>query len=476
MPNITPIILAGGSGKRLWPASSESCPKQFCNLIPNELTLFQETVIRYSTTEDSKYNPPIIVTSSKYANFVKEQLREIDKKAGCIICEPESKNTTASILVGVIDLLDKGIEHDPVLVVPSDQYFQHTHYINSVFKKSAKDVDSHEITIFGVTPNKPTSSYGYIRTSNKSTHEAGLIEEFIEKPNVKKAKELYESKTCLWNSGIFLFTPLNIFKLYETLSPEVVKSVTSSYKKAYVEDGIIHLDRSSWSECKEIAFDYEILERADDVFVVPLDTKWSDLGTWDAIWSTFQTDSNLIDDNSFSYKSSGLLLRNYLNTKLIGIGLKDTVVVQTDKVTMVIDKALTSNIDKIVSSIPKDVINSPVGQRHFRPWGYFENLKEDVGYKVKSLHISPNSRISLQYHNKRSEHWTIVKGIANIEIDGKYFTLKEGSSIDIPKKSIHRIENIHDDILEIIEVQKGAYLAEDDIVRIEDDYDRVLKK
>ena len=143
---------------------------------------------------------------------------------------------------------------------------------------------------------------------------------------------------------------------------------------------------------------------------------------------------------------------------------------------MVIDKALTSNIDKIVSSIPKDVINSPVGQRHFRPWGYFENLKEDVGYKVKSLHISPKSRISLQYHNKRTEHWTVVKGIANIEMDGKYFTLKEGSSIDIPKKSIHRIENIYDDILEIIEVQKGDYLAEDDIIRIEDDYDRVLKK
>ena len=476
MSNITPIILAGGSGKRLWPASSESCPKQFCNLQNDDLTLFQKTIMRYSSMPNNEYNPPIIVTSSKYTNFVKEQLNEINKQAECIICEPESRNTASSILAGVMYLLDKGVKHEPVLVVPSDQYFEDEEYMHNIFKKNSINVNEHDITVFGIKPDRASASYGYILPSNKSIHKAGLVKEFMEKPNLEKAKKLYESKTCLWNCGIFLFTPFNILKKYKKLSPTLTESVTSSFNKSYKEGNIIHLDQSFWSKCKDISIDYEIIERSDDIFVVPLNTKWSDLGTWDSIWSTFQTDGNLVDDNSYSYECTGSLLRNYQNTKLIAIGLKDTVVVQTDQLTLVIDKALTSKIDKITSKISKDVINGTAEQRHFRPWGYYENLKEDVGYKVKSLHISPKSRISLQYHNQRTEHWTVVRGTANIEIDGKNFILKEGHSIDIPKKSVHRIENMQNEILEIIEVQKGKYLAEDDIIRIEDDYDRVVKK
>ena len=475
MSNITPIILAGGTGKRLWPASSESCPKQFCNLQDTELTLFQETVLRYSSDDQFEYNSPIIVTNLKYTNFVKEQLKEIDKEAECIICEPEPKNTAASILAGAEYMLKNGKEHEPVIVVPSDQYFEDDAYINKVFQESAKYSGEHTITIFGVKPTRASNSYGYIVPSRHDDKPC-LVEKFIEKPNQERAIELFAAKKSLWNCGIFLFTSSKIKDRYMKLSSELAKSVCASMDKANIHNHVIHLDPSTWSACNKVSIDYEIIERSDDIFVIPLETNWSDLGTWDSIWSTFNNNGNLVDNNSNSFECEGSLFRNYLTTKLVGIGLKDTVVVQTDKLTLVMDKSLSPELDKIVSSIPHDISDDSVGQRHFRPWGFFENLQESKSHKVKSLHISPHSRISLQYHNERTEHWIIVKGQANIEIDGEKFVLSEGHSIDIPKRSVHRIENSQDDYLEIIEVQKGEYLEEDDIIRIEDDYDRVSKK
>ncbi len=475
MNKITPIILAGGSGKRLWPASSKICPKQFCNIQDSDLTLFQETILRYSPDKNNIYQKPIVITNSVYKNFVDEQLLEINQTADSIIFEPVSKNTAASTLVGALHLFKKD-EGQMALVVPSDQYFEDSDYVNTVFSNSALNHNHQSITIFGINITRPSTSYGYIISSNRSNEEPLLVDKFIEKPNQDEAKVLSRSEHSMWNCGIFLFKPKNLLEKYKTLSPELTSSVEMSYRNANVDDKKIYLDNDSWSSCKNISIDYEILQRLDDIRVVPLKTNWSDLGTWDSIWSTFEKEGNFTDKNSYAYNCDGSLMRNYLNTKLIAIGLKNTVIVQTDKLTLAIDRGLTSKIDKILDKIPINITDQSASQRHFRPWGYYENLKEEDGFKVKTLHISPKSRISLQFNNERSEHWTVLKGEANIEVDGKHLTLKEGNSIDIPKKSLHRIHNNQDYVLEILEVQKGSYLEEDDIVRVEDDYDRIKNK
>ena len=475
MKKITPIILAGGSGKRLWPASSKTCPKQFCNLQDSDLTLFQETILRYSPQTNNIYEKPIIVTNINYKNFIEEQLLEINQTADSIIFEPQSRNTASSTLVGAMHLIKKGSEQIS-LVVPSDQYFEDSDYANKIFTESALNHNHQSITIFGIKITRPSTSYGYIIPSNNIDTEPPLVDKFIEKPNQEEAKALSKHKDSMWNCGIFLFKPNDLLNKYRLLSPQLADNVERSYNEATVDAEKVYLSNNHWSLCKNISIDYEILQRLDDIRVVPLETYWSDLGTWDSIWSTFEKKGNFADKNSYFHNCDGSLLRNYLNTKLIAIGLKNTVIVQTDKLTLAIDRGLTSKIDKILDKIPQDIIDESISQRHFRPWGYYENLREEEGYKVKTLHISPKSRISLQYHNQRSEHWTVLKGKADVEVDGRKITLNEGDSIDIPKKTLHRIENNQDDILEILEVQKGSYLKEDDIIRVEDDYDRVEKK
>ena len=465
---IVPVILTGGSGTRLWPLSRTFFPKQFINLI-NDTTLFQDTIMRLP----KEVSEPLIICNEAHRFIVAEQLRQIESGNIGIILEPVGKNTAPAIAIAAMKLINDN--KDPILLVLSSDHLiknnQKFHYSIMVAKEIA---EQKKLVAIGVEPSAAETGYGYIEIDNSDTSEYYNITSFTEKPNQKNAKKYLDSGNYLWNSGIFLFRASVYLRELEKFEPEIYTACKKSSKSVDIDSDFVRLDNIHFRKCPSKSIDYAVMEKTNDAVVVPFNGVWSDIGSWDTLWKAKpkDTNNNVIEGDVILDKVSNSYV--YSSNRLVSAtNLSDLIIIDTQDALLVSSKKNSQNINNIVEKLKIDSrVEKDDNRKVYRPWGYFDSIDYGEGFQVKRLYINPGAKLSLQKHQKRAEHWVVVKGIALVTCGENIYKLTENQSTYIPKGEIHRLENREKNPLEIIEIQTGNYLGEDDIIRLEDDYER----
>ena len=465
---IVPVILTGGSGTRLWPLSRTFFPKQFINLV-NDTTLFQDTIMRLP----KEVSEPLIICNEVHRFIVAEQLRQIESGNIGIILEPVGKNTAPAIAIAAMKLLNDN--KDPILLVLSSDHLIKN---NQKFHRSimiAKEIaEQKKLVAIGVEPSAAETGYGYIEIDNSDTSEYYNITSFTEKPNQKNAKKYLDSGNYLWNSGIFLFRASVYLRELEKFEPEIYTACKKSSKSVNIDSDFVRLDNIHFRKCPSKSIDYAVMEKTNDAVVVPFNGVWSDIGSWDTLWKAKpkDTNNNVIEGDVILDKVSNSYV--YSSNRLVSAtNLSDLIIIDTQDALLVSSKKNSQNINNIVEKLKIDSrVEKDDNRKVYRPWGYFDSIDYGEGFQVKRLFINPGAKLSLQKHQKRAEHWVVVKGIALVTCGEKKYKLTENQSTYIPKGEIHRLENREKNPLEIIEIQTGNYLGEDDIIRLEDDYER----
>ncbi|MDR3491428.1 MAG: mannose-1-phosphate guanylyltransferase/mannose-6-phosphate isomerase [Gammaproteobacteria bacterium] len=461
---IVPVILAGGSGTRLWPLSRTSYPKQLLSLIDDN-TLLQNTLLRLQSIHD--ISAPIIICSNEHRFLIAEQLQEIGIHNASIILEPEGKNTAPAAAIAALAQRD---QNNILLVLPADHFISDVNQFTSVINHSISYAEENKLVTYGITPTRADTGYGYIKTTTNHN-----VESFIEKPNLEKALEYFSSGSHYWNSGIFMFRASAYLAELETQAPDILFSCRESFNNAVKDLDFIRLDQHSFKSCRSDSIDYAIMEKTNNAVLLPLDAGWSDIGSWSALYDAKQPDSNgnvlqgdvIIEDVKNSYLSS-------TNRLLAVVGVSDHIIIETSDAVLVAHKDKSQDIKKLVAQLKqKERPEAETHQKIFRPWGYYEILHQSENFKVKRISIKPGAAISLQMHLHRSEHWVVVAGQAQVTRGDDVFILSESESTYIPKTVKHRLANLSAHNVEIIETQLGNYLGEDDIVRYEDTYGRM---
>jgi len=465
---IVPVILSGGSGTRLWPMSRALYPKQFLSLI-NDTSLFQDTITRLPKNTSS----PLVICNEDHRFIVAEQLRQISSQNKGIILEPIGKNTAPAIAIAAMNLLNNN--EDPILLVLSaDHLIDDNEKFHNTIEIANKIAKKGKLVALGVHPTKAETGYGYIRVDNSINSDYFNVDSFTEKPSQESAQKYLDSGNYFWNSGIFMFKASSYLRELEKYESEIFTICKKSCINVNKDLDFIRIDNEYFTQCPEKSIDYAVMERTDDAVVVPFRGKWSDIGSWEALWEAKSKDSNdnVIEgdvilsevQNSYVHSSSRIVSVN---------DLSDLIIIDTQDALLVSSKKSSQKVKNIVDKLKKDKRNEQVNNRKvYRPWGYFDSIDYGDGFKVKRIFVNPGAKLSLQKHHKRSEHWVVVKGIAIITCGKKVFKLIENQSTYIPKGEIHRLENCESEPLEIIEIQTGDYLGEDDIIRLEDDYKR----
>jgi len=458
------IILAGGSGSRLWPLSRELYPKQLLK-VNSQKSLLERTYERLMGIMDK--DNILAVTNSKHVSDVKMQLMEYTKDIR-ILSEPASKNTAPAIAIAIKFLLDFDTD-DIIAVVPSDHLIEDTKKFASTIEEASKLAQAGFIVTIGVKPANAGTGFGYIKVGDKLSS-GYKVDSFKEKPDQKTANEFIQDGRYFWNSGIFVFRASVFMQTLMNVAPEIY-DITNLFNFKTQEE----IDYMTFDKYPSISFDYAVLERANNIAMVEMQSDWNDLGSWDAVYEINKKDERMnvkIGDviekdceNSMLYSSQRLLA---------GVGLKNVFIVETSDAILACDRNDTQGVKEIFEKLKES--NNEVHRIHttvYRPWGYYTILNQGDGYLTKMICVSRKGQLSLQSHNHRSEHWVILSGIARVTLDGKVFMLKAGSSIDIPVKAVHQLANPYDIELKIIEVQKGDKLVEEDIIRYKDIYGRV---
>ena len=476
-----PIILSGGTGSRLWPLSRESFPKQFLKLTDEEnYTLLQQTYKRIEDLEN--LSKPIIICNEEHRFIVGDQMRKIKTDPGAIILEPSRRNTAPAITIAALKAIQDNIEKniDPILLILSSD-----HYIEEVdeFKKSIKEsielAEEGGLVIFGIIPTYPSTGYGYIKAKNNleiNNYKANKVEKFIEKPNLDMAKSLFEDKKYTWNSGIFVCKASSILSELSDFEPQMVENCKRCLEKSKVDLDFLRLEEKSFSKCKDISIDIAVFEKTQKAYVLPLTCGWDDIGNWESLWniSKKDLDGNSTKGNVMVKGTKNSLIRS--NSKLlVGLGLEDLIIVDTQDALLVANKKYSQEIKNIVSILNNK--NFKEGKQHkkiHRPWGFYISIEEKKYWQIKKIEVNPGASLSLQKHNHRSEHWIVVEGTAKVQVNNLIKTLSKNESVYIPIKSKHRLSNPGKCPLILIEVQTGDYLGEDDIIRFDDIYGRAI--
>lgn len=461
------IILAGGSGSRLWPLSRELYPKQLLK-VNSQKSLLERTFERLMSIMD--IDNILAITNAKHMSDIKMQLREYSKDVR-ILAEPAAKNTAPAIAVSVKYLLDFNID-DTIVVVPSDHLIEDTNKFASTIKEAQKLANMGYIVTLGVKPTCAGTGFGYIKKGKKIDDAQGSykVDSFKEKPDLKTATEYFKSKDYFWNAGIFVFKASVFMEALKKYAPEIYE-VTQKFDFTKQDD----IDYMTFENYPSISVDYAVMERADNIAVVEMQSDWNDLGSWDAVYDINKKDehNNVKIGNVIAQDCEDSML--YSSTRLVaGVGLKDVIVVETTDAILACNKNDTQGVKKVFEKLKEE--KNEVHRIHttvFRPWGYYTVLNQGEGYLTKMICVTRKGQLSLQSHNHRSEHWVVLSGIARVTLEDKTFMLKAGSSIDIPVKAIHSLANPYDTELKIIEVQKGDKLVEEDIIRYKDIYGRV---
>ena len=469
---ITPILLCGGSGTRLWPLSRKSYPKQFAKIMDDE-SLFQASARRL--TGDG-FAAPMVLTGDPFRFIVTEQLAAIELAPSAILIEPEGRNTAPAILAAAL-FLEQQNPDALMLVAPSDHVISDAVAFRAAVQDAVPRARSGDLVTFGITPTRPETGYGYLELAKGGAAGAAKLQKlarFIEKPDAVRAGEMLASGNFLWNAGIFLFTAATIRAAFEKHAPELVKNVRAAVDSAQTDLGFTRLASEPWSQVPDVSVDYAIMEKADNLAVMPYTDDWSDLGGWDAVWLESGPDGsgNVCSNGATAIDCTDTLLRSESEgLELVGIGLEDIVVVAMNDAVLVARKSETQRVKEAVSALKARGASQAVQlPRDYRPWGWYESLVIGGRFQVKRIVVKPGASLSLQSHHHRSEHWIVVEGTAKVTVNEDVTLLTENQSVYIPLGAVHRMENPGKVPMVLIEVQTGTYLREDDIVRYDDVY------
>ena len=473
---ITPVVLAGGSGTRLWPLSRKLYPKQFLPLL-SERTMFQDTVARLGQADFAL--DPVIVCNEEHRFLVAEQLREIDITPQCIILEPEGKNTAPAVCIAA-QYLQSGDQDQTMLVLPADHYLSDVSSLVESVKTGEIATNNGYLVTFGIVPQNPETGYGYIQRGSPLTisnpdSEVYQVGQFVEKPDYQTACQYLQDGSYYWNSGMFMFNSNQYLDELQKYRPEVFDASSQAFRQGKRDLDFLRLDSEQFAACESDSVDYAVMENTSLGAVLPLNSGWSDVGSWDALWSIQDKDSEqnvkigdvIVQEVGNSYIHSN-------NRLVAAVGIQDQVVVETSDAVMISPKDRVQEVKQLVNKLKQEKRSEIETHRKvYRPWGAFENITQAEQFQVKHITVKPGAQLSLQKHFHRSEHWVIVRGTALITNGEEEMMLKEDQSTYIPLGNMHKLKNPGKIPLELIEVQTGSYLGEDDIVRIEDSYGRV---
>ena len=472
-----PVILSGGSGTRLWPLSRSSYPKQFLP-ITEEKTLFQLTLERISklNQELANFQNPIIVTNENHRFIVAEQLRQ-QKTAAQILLEPIARNTAPAIAAAAELALSHG--EDPVLLIlAADHIIEQQEAFNQAVAVGLSAAEAGKLVTFGIVPTAPETGYGYIKSQNKiekTQLQSYPVAQFVEKPNFETAQQYLANGFYLWNSGMFMFKASIYLQELEKFNPSIVKNAKNAIRESKNDLDFVRLDKASFEQCPEDSIDYAVMEKTEHAVVVPLNANWNDVGAWNSVWGVSQKDENgnSLRGDVITHDTHNSLI--HAETRLVStLGLENVVVIETADAVLVADQSKVQDIKKIVEKL-KSAQRFEVDQHRkvYRPWGSYDSINSGSRYQVKCIVVNPGQKLSLQMHHHRAEHWIVVNGTAKVRKGDETILLTENQSIYIPLGETHALENPGKVPLELIEVQSGSYLGEDDIVRFEDLYGRV---
>lgn len=458
------VILCGGSGYRLWPESRESFPKQFISILDKK-SLLDLTVERVLKLNFKK--KPIFVCNKKHGFLIKETLKKYKLEAD-IILEPEGKNTCAAIYLAAKHCSSS----DDLLIMPSDHLIPNiTKFLETILFLKKNMTSDHWFTL-GIKPTKASEAYGYIKVKESKIRNLSKVIKFIEKPTIEIASEFVNHDNYYWNAGIFIANTLKILNSITKHASDIAIECDKNF-----DEVIVNLEKNEFQFIEKLftqipsqSIDYAVMEKEDNIYLYPFDNEWSDVGSWDAIAEIYK--NNEINSKIIQINSKNNFIRSS-NRIIATIGIEDLIIIDSDNATLITKKNQSEKVKLVVNKLlENNLVEAKEHSFENRPWGKFENLLDNQYCKVKKITVNSKKRLSLQYHNFRSEHWLVVAGKANVHLDNKELILNPGESIDVPQKSLHYIENKQDIDLIIIETQLGSYFGEDDIVRLDDPYSR----
>ncbi|ARD43593.1 mannose-1-phosphate guanylyltransferase/mannose-6-phosphate isomerase [Colwellia sp. PAMC 21821] len=465
---ITPVIMAGGSGSRLWPLSRSLYPKQFLALNGNE-TMLQQTLQRLSGLA---VEGPVVICNEEHRFIVAEQLRQINQ-SGSIILEPVGRNTAPAIALAAKTIVES--QDSLVLVLAADHVIQNETAFVKAVENAIPLAQAGKLVTFGIVPTEAHTGYGYIKRGLAIDDNSYNVDAFVEKPNVEVAKQYFAGKEHYWNSGMFLMKASRYLEELYQFRPDIYNACESSLATISNDEDFIRVDKLAFEKCPDESVDYAVMEKTKDAVVVPLDAGWSDIGSWSSLWevNSKDADGNSVTGDGIAYQTTNSLILG--GERLIAtVGIDNLVIVDTKDALLVASKDKVQDVKKVVEQLKlEERAEFKIHREVYRPWGKYDSIDSGTRYQVKRITVKPGEKLSIQMHHHRAEHWIVVSGTAKVTNGDKTFLVTENESTYIPIGVVHALENPGQLPLEMIEVQSGSYLGEDDIVRFEDRYGRI---
>ncbi|MFS7188357.1 mannose-1-phosphate guanylyltransferase/mannose-6-phosphate isomerase [Serratia proteamaculans] len=474
MSKLIPVVMAGGTGSRLWPLSRESFPKQFLSIDDSGFSLLQQTLMRLSGLEGVQVAAPLVICNENHRFLVAEQLREINQLSSNIILEPVGRNTAPAVALAA-HLAAEDAENSILLVLAADHLIKKLDNFHSAIHTGMEFANKNHLVTFGIIPEHPETGYGYIKRGSHLSNECFKVDGFVEKPCLEKAVEYLASGEYSWNSGMFMFKTAKFLHELQQFSPEIFSTTQKSVVESQRDMNFIRVEQEIFKHCPSDSIDYAVMEKTHDAVVIPIDAGWSDVGSWSSLWDV--SDKDLLGNVNVGEIISIDSNDNYISSEsalVATIGLNNIVVVNTNDALLIAAKDKVQGVKKIVDELKKrNLHHFRQHSSSYRPWGKICDIDSGEHFQVKRIIVRPGEGLSVQRHLHRAEHWVVVSGTAKVNVDDKEFFLSENQSTFIPAGSIHTLENPGKINLEMIEVRSGRYLEEDDIERLHDRYGRV---